>query len=50
MKLELEKEELEHIQKLLKIKPKPQEEPAKKWIDKEVKTLLKKYRTANKLF
>jgi len=50
MNLKLKKEEEEYIKLLLSAKPKPQQEATKKFIDKKVKELYKKYRTANKLF
>jgi hypothetical protein len=46
----LKEEEEKHIKLLLSTKPKPEEEATKKWIDKKVKELYKKYRKANKLF
>jgi len=46
----LKKEEEAHIRLLLSSKPKPDEEPTKKWIDEQVRLLFKKYRTAKKLF
>ncbi len=50
MNEQLKKEELEYIRKLLSSKPKPQQEETKKWIDKEVRMLLSKYRKPSKLF
>ena len=50
MNVKLKKEEEEHIKLLLSSKPKPEQEETKKFIDKKVKELYKKYRTANKLF
>jgi hypothetical protein len=50
MENRLKQEEEAHIRLLLSTKPKPQEEETKKFIDKKVKELYKKYRTANKLF
>jgi hypothetical protein len=50
MDLKLKKEEEEHIKLLLSTKPKPQHEETKKWIDQQVRILLKKYKTGNKLF
>jgi len=50
MKQKLTKKEEEHIKLLLDSKPKPQQEETKKWIDQQVRVLLKKYRTGNKLF
>lgn len=50
MEKKLKQEEEAHIRLLLSSKPKPQEEETKKFIDKKVKELYKKYRTGNKLF
>ena len=50
MNEQLKKEELEYIRKLLSSKPKPQLEETKKWIDREVRVLLSKYRGPKKLF
>jgi hypothetical protein len=49
-KFKLSQEEEKHIKLLLASKPKPQLEETKKWIDREVKTLLSKYREQKKLF
>lgn len=50
MKQKLTQKEEEHIKLLLQSKPKPQHEETKKWIDKQVRILFKKYKTGNKLF
>jgi hypothetical protein len=50
MENKLKEEEEKYIRLLLSAKPKPQQEETKKFIDKKVKELYKKYRTANKLF
>ncbi len=50
MEHKLKEEEEKHIRLLLSAKPKPEQEEIKKFIDKKVKELYKKYKTSNKLF